>query len=80
MKCTRISPDGVFAADQDGNEIFYQADTVVLAMGMCSRSRDVELLRKLVKEFYVIGDARKPGKVTEAVRDAYDAVTTLGLY
>ena len=80
MKCTRISPDGVFAVDQGGNEIFYQADMVVLAMGMCSRSRDVEMLRKLVKEFYVIGDARKPGKVTEAVRDAYDAVTTLGLY
>lgn len=43
-----------------------------------SASREVEALRGLVKEFYVIGDANKAAKIMNATRDAYDAVTTLG--
>ncbi len=78
MRCTKIDETGVYAADEDGNEHFYPADTVVMASGMRSRSAEVEKLRPLVKEFYVIGDARKAGKIMNANRDAYDAVTALG--
>ncbi len=78
MRCTRIEKDGVYAADRDGNEIFYPCGTVVMASGMRSRTEEVEALRGLVKEFYVIGDARKASKIMNATRDAYDAVATLG--
>ncbi len=78
MRCTRIEKDGVYAADRDGNEVFYPCGTVVMASGMRSRTEEVEALRGLVKEFYVIGDARKASKIMNATRDAYDAVATLG--
>ena len=78
MRCTKIDETGVYAADKDGNEVFHPCDTVVMASGMRSRSDEVEALRPLVKEFYVIGDARKAAKIMNATRDAYDAVVALG--
>ncbi len=44
---------------------------------MRSRAAEVEALRPLVKEFYVIGDGNKAQKIMNATRDAYDAVSTL---
>ena len=79
MRCTKIDETGVYAADREGNEVFYPCDTVVMASGMRSRSAEVEALRPLVKEFYVLGDARKAAKIMNANRDAYDAVTALGM-
>ena len=78
MRCTKIDETGVYAADKDGGEVFYPCDTVVMASGMRSRADEVEALRPLVKEFYVIGDARKAAKIMNATRDAYDAVVALG--
>ena len=78
MRCTRIDETGVYAANADNVEEFFPCDTVVMASGMRSRSAEVEKLRPLVKEFYVIGDARKAGKIMNATRDAYDAVTAIG--
>lgn len=79
MRCTRIDPKCVYAEDRDGLERAFPCDTVVMASGMRSRSAEVEKLRPLVKEFYVIGDARKAGKIMNANRDACDAVTALGM-
>ena len=78
MRCTKIDETGVYAADRDGNEVFYPADNVIMASGMRSRSAEVDALRGLVKEFYVIGDANKAQKIMNATRDAYDAVAALG--
>ena len=78
MRCSRIDKTGVYALDRDGNECFYPADNVIMASGMRSRSEEVEALRGLVREFYVIGDANKAQKIMNATRDAYDAVVALG--
>lgn len=77
MRCTRITGDGVYAADRDGNEIFYPCDHVIMASGMRSRSAEVDALRGLVREFYVIGDANRAQKIMNGTRDAYDAVAAL---
>ena len=78
MRCSKIDEKGVYALDKDGREVFYPCDTVVMASGMRARYEEVEALRPLVKEFYVIGDARLAGKIMNGTRDAYDAVVTLG--
>ncbi len=78
MRCSKIDETGVYAVNKEGGEVFYPADTVVMASGMRSRSGAVEALRPLVKEFYVIGDANKAAKIMNGTRDAYDAVTALG--
>ena len=77
MRCTSIDETGVHAADRDGNDVFYPADNVIMASGMRSRSAEVDSLRGLVKEFYVIGDANKAQKIMNGTRDAYDAVSAL---
>ncbi len=77
MRCSKIDDKGVYAVDKDGNEVFYPADNVIMASGMRSRAAEVEALRPLVKEFYVVGDANKAAKIMNATRDAYDAVSAL---
>ena len=77
MRCSKIDETGVYAIDKQGNEVFYPADNVIMASGMRSRAAEVEALRPLVKEFYVIGDANKAQKIMNATRDAYDAVSAL---
>lgn len=79
MCCSRINEEGVYAKGESGKEILYPADTVVLSTGMCSRSMDVEELKKLVPEYYVIGDANRARKIISATSEAYDAVASLGL-
>ncbi len=77
MRCTRITEDGVYAADRDGKELFYPCDNVIMASGMRARTAEADALRGLAKEFYVIGDANRAAKIMNATRDAYDAVAAL---
>jgi 2,4-dienoyl-CoA reductase-like NADH-dependent reductase (Old Yellow Enzyme family)/thioredoxin reductase len=79
LRCTRITEEGVFAEDGEGGERFFSADTVVSAVGMRPRSEDVEALRPLAKEFYVIGDAAHAARIVNATCGAYDAVAALGM-
>ena len=75
---SQIERDCVYAAPRDGNLRSFPCDTGVMASGMRSRSTEAEALRPLVKEYYVIGDARRAAKIMNATRAACDAVTALG--
>jgi 2,4-dienoyl-CoA reductase-like NADH-dependent reductase (Old Yellow Enzyme family)/thioredoxin reductase len=79
MQCTRITKEGVYAVDGNNKENFFPADTVVVAIGMHSKSSEVETLRPMVPEFYVIGDAMRARKIRLGVQEAYDAVIALGM-
>ena len=72
MKCTSITDKGVFALNSEGDELFFPADTVIVAAGMRSRE-GLQSLRDCAQDFLVIGDAKKPRRVLEAVRAGYDA-------
>ena len=78
QRCARITEEGVYTLDRENIEHFYPADTVVFAAGMRSRSAEVERLRPLCTDFYVIGSALKAGTIKNAVRTAYDAVVDMG--
>jgi pyruvate/2-oxoglutarate dehydrogenase complex dihydrolipoamide dehydrogenase (E3) component len=78
-RCTSITDSGVYAADSDANEKFFPCDTVVMAIGLRSRSEEANSLRALASECYVVGDALRPRKVMNAVRDGYDAAVDMGL-
>ena len=78
-KCTAITAQGVSALDGDGNEVFFPADTVVMAAGMKPDAAEVERLRALVPESYVLGDAFRARQIGQATRDAYHAIIDLGL-
>lgn len=78
--CTGITENSVTARDAGGAEKAFPADTVIMAAGLRPRSGQVEALRPLAPEFYVIGDAKAAGNVRLATREASDAVTAMGLF
>ncbi|MFA9495147.1 MAG: FAD-dependent oxidoreductase [Candidatus Bathyarchaeota archaeon] len=70
-KCTRITEEGVYAVNNGGDEMFFEADTVLLATGMKPRTHIVESLRNSALDFSVIGDCYQPGTVMEAIHYGY---------
>ncbi len=54
-----------------GREEWLEADTVVAAFGIRADREELEALRDLVPETYVIGDAHKVGVIGDATGDAW---------
>jgi 2,4-dienoyl-CoA reductase-like NADH-dependent reductase (Old Yellow Enzyme family)/thioredoxin reductase len=77
LTVAEIRPDGVLAKTAEGEERFFPADNVLMAAGLKAKEDEAEALRSDAYELVVIGDARKPGKVVEAVRQGFDAGTFL---
>ncbi len=70
-RASRITSEGMYAFDKENKEIFLPADLIVCAAGMRSDHKLEEQLREMGVEFEVIGDAMRPGKVTQAMFDGY---------
>ena len=66
-----IGPEGVLLRDAEGREWLAPCDTVVIALGLRADAAELEALKDLVPETYVIGDARKVGVIGDATNDAY---------
>jgi 2,4-dienoyl-CoA reductase-like NADH-dependent reductase (Old Yellow Enzyme family)/thioredoxin reductase len=67
----RITKKGLVCADEDGDEILFDADTIICAVGQRPLRDVAERLRDCAKEAIEIGDCLKPGSVTEAVFRGY---------
>lgn len=66
MKAEAIMEKGV-RATCNGKVYFFEADTVVLAVGMVADNTLGQELQGKGKEVYMIGDAAQPGKIIDAV-------------
>ena len=66
-----VNQSGV-VIEKDGEETLIPADTVVLAIGAEANNKLAEELKDRVSELHVIGDAQKPRKITEAVREGFE--------
>jgi len=66
MKAEGITEKGVKAI-RNGEPFFFEADTVVLAVGMVADDNLGPQLKEKGKKVYVIGDAAQPGKIIDAV-------------
>lgn len=71
-KVKEIDESGVIYL-KDNQEFVIAADTVVVAMGVRPRNDLYESLKDKVKEIYLIGDALKPGKAVDAMRQGLEA-------
>lgn len=72
--------DGTVIAEKDGEEVTYDADLIIMAVG--TKSVDTAELKAAAEAkgipVYVIGDAKKaPGLAITAIHDAYAAVMEL---
>lgn len=75
--CSEITENGVKAKDKAGNELFFEADTVVLATGMKPLKELAESFQGIVYDVKLIGDCVRPRKVDDATYEGYFAVTSL---
>jgi 2,4-dienoyl-CoA reductase (NADPH2) len=66
-----VNSGGVLV-EKAGEEKLLPADTVILAVGAVAENSLAAELEGLVKELHVIGDAKKPRKITEAVREGFE--------
>lgn len=71
MKAREITDEGLVCVDSAGVEKLFKADTVLYAVGFRSDNPAAEALRYSAAKVNFIGNANAPGKVTEAMRDAY---------
>ena len=67
LRGARVETNGLVCTDKDGNEVFIEADTVVVAVGQSAKRDVVDTLRDCAPEVYEIGDCVKPAQVTQAV-------------
>ncbi len=75
-KVVEVNEEGVLV-DKDGEETLLFADTVVLAVGAASVNKLAAELTGLNSNLHIIGDALKPRKITEAIREGFDLALTL---
>jgi 2,4-dienoyl-CoA reductase (NADPH2) len=71
-----VTAEGVLV-EKDGEQILLPAETVVLAIGARANNQLAKELEGKVKELHVIGDAVKPRKLTEAIREGFDLARSL---
>lgn len=69
-KVKEVNEEGL-VLEKDGAETLLPADTVILAVGAKSVNELAEQLQGRVTELHLIGDAVKPRKITEAIREGF---------
>jgi len=70
-KVEAIADNGVTISDKNGNKSVLQMDIAVLALGVEPVNTLTLELEGKVNELYTIGDAKKPGKIHDAVSEAF---------
>jgi len=65
-----ISPEGVKGIQED-REVFFPAKTVVLATGMRPRREPARELEGKAPQLYIVGDAREPRRIREAIHEGF---------
>lgn len=76
-KTRSVTENTVVYTDSEGQEHTLQCDSVVFSGGRSPRVQDAMKAAGTAKEFYVVGDNRKPATVKEAVFTAYTAAMSL---
>lgn len=66
-----IADDHVTYTDSEGKDHELPADSVVLSVGMRAKSQEALAFYGTAREFYMIGDCKKPGTIQTTNRSAY---------
>lgn len=69
-KVVEVQDDGVILASREGNTTTLKADHVILAFGRVKNSELYDDFKKKIPSLYLVGDARKPHSIGEAVHTA----------
>lgn len=67
----KLSKEGLYIHTKEGKELLVEADTVISAVGYRADHKLYRELCNLAPIVQMIGDCKRPGKVTNAVSDGY---------
>ena len=70
-KVAAIRDGAVEYGDRDGNLVSVPADSVIMSAGMRANQQQAMKFYGCAKEFYMIGDCKKPATIQQAMRSAY---------
>ena len=73
-----ITEKGVKCVKEDGTEVFFDAETVIYAVGQRPLQDEALALRYCAPEFYMIGDCVSPKNIPNATSQAYDISINIG--
>lgn len=72
-----INESGIMCNNALGEEVFFEADTIICAVGLIPCQDVVAELINLTPEYFIIGDCKRPRQVTQAISEAYYATREL---
>lgn len=72
-----ITNEGVIIINEKGNKTNVEAETVVLALGLKAAKEFAKALAGKAQEIYIIGDAKEPRWIKDAISEGY--ITGVGL-
>lgn len=78
--CTKIDETGVYAIDNDGNDVFFAADSVIIAVGNKPKKALAESFRYSAQDFRKAGDCEKAADLINCIHSGYDAGATVGIF
>lgn len=78
-RAEEITEKGVRCVGPEG-EVFYEADTVVYAVGMAARKAEAMSFYDIAPVFHMVGDCRTSSTILNATGSAYTAAKYLGRY
>jgi pyruvate/2-oxoglutarate dehydrogenase complex dihydrolipoamide dehydrogenase (E3) component len=79
LRVSQITDTGVVARDENDTARTFEADDVVIAVGLKPLAAEAGELTALVPASYIVGDAGRAANVMRAVRAGYDAAVDIGL-
>lgn len=77
-RLTRIEDHKVYT-DHNDQEVVFDADTIILAMGVKSNRNNVEEFEKVFDQVILLGDTDHPGQIRDALHSAYDRAYVFNL-
>jgi pyruvate/2-oxoglutarate dehydrogenase complex dihydrolipoamide dehydrogenase (E3) component len=76
-KCTKITDKGIQVIDENSNEQFIEADTIVLSTGMKARAEERDTFKGVAFDVIPVGDCVNAGPLINATRTGYNAALRL---
>lgn len=79
IRCTRITSEGVHATNERGEEVFFPADTVLVATGNRAESQAADAYWGTAATVRKIGDCLKSADLLNCIHSGYDAGCVIGV-
>ncbi|TEB08710.1 FAD-dependent oxidoreductase [Pelotomaculum propionicicum] len=73
----KIDDKGVYATNTDGQDLFFEADSVIISTGMKPLAKERDSFKDTANNVRYIGDCRWVADICDAVDSGFDAAATL---